>query len=93
MTHYYSDATDAIRDGNYMAPMVVAYRKPLGWFLYEATDPPSECEPEILCIGPGRLPIALTEDGLDVLRSVIRAGLDTLDPKRTSSPELVALGH
>ena len=76
MTIHFDDMRNAIRAGNAQAPSCVGYRKGKGWFVYDAPKGcPSDAEPELMCVAPGRWPVPLSSDAQVALNSIFRTFL------------------
>jgi hypothetical protein len=73
---FYTDAHAAMRDGNHFAPCGVSFRHGSGWALYDLKEGPGPHEtPEILCYKSGRLPLALSDEGAQIIAALVcRAG-------------------
>lgn len=52
---------------------IIGYVQGWGWSLYHATAPVDGVTPELLAVGPGKLPFPLSEFGAEVLASAVRA--------------------
>jgi hypothetical protein len=69
----HTDARTAIRFASATAPAVVGW-KPGGWVVYDPiAGAPHGVEPELLCLGASRVPIALSDIGASVLLSALSA--------------------
>lgn len=76
----YDDAFLAIRQGNRLdRPIGIAYRQGKGWYLYDLTIgvmDKDDDSPELICLGLGKLPVALTQDGQQIVDELLqKAGL------------------
>lgn len=71
----YPNCHDAIRNANAIGLQVVGYRMPDGWLIYDPTEGcPEKVEPELLCIGGGKLPIPLSDEGVTILSQMVTKG-------------------
>lgn len=80
-TRTYTNALNAMveetRTAHILGPRVIAWSKMQSrWISYCATDgAPSDCVPEILCLGPGKMPFPVSESGVETFTSAMFAAL------------------
>ena len=81
----YLNAFDAIRDGNAKGIHGIAYRENAGWVLYDVSEgvETSTDKPELLCLGNGKMPVALSRMGELLLRELLEEALATVIQERT----------
>jgi hypothetical protein len=79
MMRPWADATDAMREANRIVavtgvPRAIGYIQGKGWIHHNPVGgAPPGVEAELLCFALGRLPMPLSEAGLEVLVSAMRA--------------------
>lgn len=83
-TRIYLNAFDAIKDGNATGICGIAYRENAGWLLYDVKEGPEndKDKPELLCLGNGKMPVALSRMGELLLRELLEEALATVLQER-----------
>jgi len=77
----FSNAYDAIRAGNQCAPCGIAYdrgykNRQSGWYVYDlkqGIEDITAAKPEFICLGLGKIPVPLSDEGSLIIQEMIAA--------------------